>query len=85
MIWIYYAIAGIIIGFIARAVVPGRQNLNILWTGALGLAGMMIGAVVGTVIPPDNSGVPWILGIICAIGLLIVLERTNLLARFTSS
>ena len=85
MIWIYYAIAGIVIGFIARAVVPGRQKLNLLWTGALGLAGMMIGAVVGTVIPPDNNGVPWILGIICAIGLLIVLDRTNLLTRFTSS
>lgn len=75
-------IAGAIIGYIARAVVPGKQNLSTGWTIGLGVAGMWIGQIVGRVIPPDNEGVPWILGTLCAIGLLVGLIKTGYINKF---
>ena len=78
-------IAGAIIGFIARAIVPGKQDLSIGWTAGLGIAGMWIGQIVGRIIPPDNEGVPWILGTIGAVGLLFGLIKTGYINRFTNS
>ena len=78
-------IAGAIIGFIARAIVPGKQDLSIGWTVGLGIAGMWIGQIVGRIIPPDNEGVPWILGTISAVGLLFGLIKTGYINRFTNS
>ena len=78
-------IAGAIIGFIARAIVPGKQDLSIGWTAGLGIAGMWIGQIVGRIIPPDNEGVPWILGTISAVGLLFGLIKTGYINRFTNS
>lgn len=78
-------IAGAIIGFVARAIVPGKQDLSIGWTVGLGVAGMWIGQIVGRIIPPDNEGVPWILGTICAVGLLFGLIKTGYINRFTKT
>jgi uncharacterized membrane protein YeaQ/YmgE (transglycosylase-associated protein family) len=78
-------IAGGIIGFIARALVPGEQKLSVPLTVGLGMAGMVLGNVVGRIIPPDNEGVPWILGTICAIGLLVALIKTGYLAKLTNN
>ena len=75
-------IAGAIIGFIARAVLPGKQDLSVGWTVGLGIAGMTIGNIVGRIIPPENEGVPWILGTLSAVGLLFWLSRSGNLARF---
>jgi uncharacterized membrane protein YeaQ/YmgE (transglycosylase-associated protein family) len=76
-------IAGGIIGFVARAILPGKQDMSIPMTVGLGIAGMVIGNIVGRVIPPDNEGVPWILGTICAVGILFVLGRTGNLSKVT--
>ena len=78
-------IAGAIIGFIARAIVPGKQDLSLGWTAGLGIAGMWIGQIVGRIIPPDNEGVPWILGTVGAVGLLFGLIKTGYINRFTNS
>jgi len=76
-------IAGAIIGFIARAIVPGEQNLSLGWTAGLGIAGMWIGQILGRIITPDNDGVPWIAGTIGAVGLLFALIKTGYINRFT--
>lgn len=78
-------IAGAIIGFVARAIVPGKQDLSLGWTAGLGIAGMWLGQIVGRIIPPDNEGVPWILGTVCAVGLLVGLIKTGYINRFTNS
>ncbi len=79
------AIAGAIIGFIARAVVPGEQKLSVPWTIGLGVAGMWIGQIVGRIIPPDNEGVPWILGTLSAIGLLLFLVKSGNLSKIQNT
>ena len=40
-------IVGLIAGFIARAVVPGRQNLSIGMTLLLGIVGSFVGGFLG--------------------------------------
>ena len=78
-------IVGAIIGFIARAIVPGKQDLSLPMTAGLGIVGMLLGQIVGRVITPDNEGVPWIAGTLCAVVVLFALVRTGNLSRFTRS
>jgi uncharacterized membrane protein YeaQ/YmgE (transglycosylase-associated protein family) len=78
-------IAGGIIGFVARALVPGKQDLSIPMTVGLGIVGMLLGQIVGRLITPDNEGVPWIAGTLCAVAVLFFLVRSGNLARFTQS
>ena len=40
-------IVGLIAGFVARAVVPGRQNLSIGMTLLLGIVGSFVGGLLG--------------------------------------
>ncbi len=78
-------IAGGIIGLLARAIVPGKQDLSLMMTVGLGIVGMLLGQIVGRLITPDNEGVPWIAGILCAVVVLYGLARTGYLSKFTQS
>jgi uncharacterized membrane protein YeaQ/YmgE (transglycosylase-associated protein family) len=42
-----FLIFGLIIGLIARAVYPGRQNMGWLATAILGMVGSVVGGLVG--------------------------------------
>ncbi len=69
-------IVGLIAGFVARAVVPGRQHLGVLKTIILGIIGSFVGGFLGFVIfqhdPMDGFFQP--AGIIGSIiGAIIVL------------
>ena len=77
-------IAGGIIGFIARAIVPGKQDLSVPMTVGLGIVGMLLGQIVGRVITPDNEGVPWIAGILCAVAVLFAVVRTGNLSKVSN-
>jgi uncharacterized membrane protein YeaQ/YmgE (transglycosylase-associated protein family) len=39
-------ILGFVAGFLARALLPGKQDLNWIWTLALGLGGAIIGYLI---------------------------------------
>ena len=66
-------IIGIVIGVIARLVLPGRQRIGMLMTVLLGIGGALIGGIVASAI---GTGGIWelniigtIVGIIAAAGL----------------
>src|SRR2546430_15909990 len=44
---IWYIIVGFIVGLIARAIMPGAQHLGFIMTTVLGIAGSIIGGLVG--------------------------------------
>lgn len=46
MSWILFILFGLVIGLLARALVPGRQKLGILWTIGLGIGGALLGGLV---------------------------------------
>ena len=43
--WIVW---GLFVGAIARAIVPGRQSIGLLWTLMLGVLGSIVGGLVAT-------------------------------------
>jgi uncharacterized membrane protein YeaQ/YmgE (transglycosylase-associated protein family) len=67
---ITYALAGLVIGAIARLLMPGRQDLSIVATILLGAVAAIIGGLLWEAIFPDNDGIAWIGSIIVAVLLL---------------
>jgi len=47
---ILFVLFGIVAGFLARAIMPGRQSMGIVMTGLLGIAGSFVGGFVGSLI-----------------------------------
>ena len=65
MSFIWAIIAGLIIGLIARAVLPGRQNIPLWLTIVLGVLGAVVGnAIASAVGVRDTDGIDWIRHII---------------------
>jgi len=73
-----FLIAGLIIGALARLIKPGKQNLGILATLALGLVGSLIGGVIasffGTGSIWELNVLGFILAVIAAVRLIGVAE-----------
>jgi uncharacterized membrane protein YeaQ/YmgE (transglycosylase-associated protein family) len=73
-----FLVAGLIIGALARLIVPGKQNLGILATLALGLVGSIIGGLIAQAF---NKGDIWelnvtgfVLAVVAAVLLIGVAE-----------
>jgi uncharacterized membrane protein YeaQ/YmgE (transglycosylase-associated protein family) len=45
-----FILFGLVIGLVARAIMPGRQSMGLLATTLLGMAGSFIGGLVGSLI-----------------------------------
>ncbi len=52
---IWLILLGLIVGLIARAVVPGRQPMGWIATAALGIVGSYVGGTLGSVIFPPHK------------------------------
>lgn len=52
MLWMIltWLVFGLVVGLIARLLVPGKQSLGILGTVALGIAGSFIGGLLGNLV-----------------------------------
>jgi uncharacterized membrane protein YeaQ/YmgE (transglycosylase-associated protein family) len=77
-----FLVFGLIVGLVARLLLPGRQKIGLLWTLALGVAGSLIG---GTIANAIGSGDIWelnVIGSIAAVASSVVLlaigERAGL-------
>ncbi|MDT0441467.1 GlsB/YeaQ/YmgE family stress response membrane protein [Streptomyces johnsoniae] len=54
-------VIGLIIGALARLVLPGRQRIGILWTMAVGIVAALIGTAIAAGLGVgDTDGVDWI-------------------------
>ncbi|WP_396643331.1 GlsB/YeaQ/YmgE family stress response membrane protein [Microbacterium sp.] len=49
-------VIGLIAGFIARAVVPGKQDMSILMTIILGIVGSFVGGFLGFLLFGQDAG-----------------------------
>ncbi|MDQ6705125.1 MAG: GlsB/YeaQ/YmgE family stress response membrane protein [Acidobacteriota bacterium] len=72
---IWSIIIGFVIGLIARAIMPGAQNLGFIVTTLLGIGGSILGGLVGRLFSKPEPGTPFHpAGIIMSIiGALILL------------
>ena len=79
--WIVF---GLIVGFIARAIYPGRQNMKLASTIALGIGGSIVGGLIAWALgfgdvnrgPFDGAG--WVMSIL---GALIVVWAAGAMTR----
>jgi uncharacterized membrane protein YeaQ/YmgE (transglycosylase-associated protein family) len=77
MSYVWMALVGLIVGFIARAILPGAQQLGLILTAALGIAGSFIagfaGQALGLYQAGQNAG--FIGSVVGAIVLLFVVGK----------
>ncbi len=74
---IFQLIVGLIIGAIARLLLPGKENIAsgvIGWviTALLGIGGSFVGSMIGKQIWKENYAAGWIMSILGAVLLLLV-------------
>ena len=72
---IWLLIGGLIIGALARLVLPGPDPMSWLATLGYGIAGSLIGGVIGRILGLGNLGL--LLGVACAAGLIWYFRRRN--------
>jgi len=80
-IWMF--IVGIIVGAIARFIMPGAVHMGIIMTGILGIAGSIVGGFIARMFSkPAEGAVIHPAGIILSvIGAMVLLFVWNQLAR----
>ena len=73
-----FIIAGLVIGALARLIKPGKQNLGVLPTLLLGLAGSVIGGVIASLLGTGDifelNFLGFIVAVIAAVLLIGVAE-----------
>jgi uncharacterized membrane protein YeaQ/YmgE (transglycosylase-associated protein family) len=52
---ILFILFGLVVGLIARALMPGRQPMGFILTALLGMAGSFIGSYIGGLIQGDGE------------------------------
>ncbi len=72
-----HAIFGLVIGLLARAIMPGRQHMGLILTMILGLVGAWLGGLIGRVTGMYREGHPagWFMALIGALVVLFIYSR----------
>ncbi len=68
-----FLVFGLVVGAVARLIKPGKQNLSILMTLALGVVGSLIGGIVASALGTGKITELNILGAIVAIVAAVLL------------
>ncbi|MCA0244682.1 MAG: GlsB/YeaQ/YmgE family stress response membrane protein [Proteobacteria bacterium] len=77
MHYVWMAIVGLIVGAIARFLLPGEQKMGWILTSLLGIAGSLIAGFIGQAMGWYAPGQPagWIASVIGAIVLLFIVQK----------
>jgi uncharacterized membrane protein YeaQ/YmgE (transglycosylase-associated protein family) len=72
-----HAIFGLIIGLLARAIMPGRQHMGLIMTMILGLVGAWLGGFIGRMTGMYREGHPagWFMALVGALIVLFIYSR----------
>jgi uncharacterized membrane protein YeaQ/YmgE (transglycosylase-associated protein family) len=73
-----WIVVGLIVGAIAKLIMPGRDPGGMIITIGLGIAGAVVGGVIGRALGFYDPGQPagWIMSIVGAIILLVLYRAT---------
>lgn len=72
--YLWIAIVGFVVGLIARALHPGKDNIGIIMTAVLGIGGSFLATYLGQVLGWYKQGdaAGFIMSVIGAIALLVI-------------
>lgn len=77
-----FILLGIIAGFLARAIMPGRQSMGFVMTAVLGMVGSIVGGIIGNLVSGAALFDLHASGIIgSTIGALVVLALVSFAGR----
>lgn len=73
MDWLWAILVGLVLGVIARAVLPGRQGIPLWLTVLFGLLGSVLGNAVATWAGVgDTKGIDWIRHVLQLAGAVVI-------------
>ncbi|MFI6643492.1 GlsB/YeaQ/YmgE family stress response membrane protein [Streptomyces sp. NPDC050504] len=73
MSWLWAIIVGLVLGLIAKAIIPGKQQIPLWLTAVFGILGSVLGNTVATWIGVnDTRGIDWIRHLLQLIGAVAV-------------
>jgi len=79
---IAFILLGIVAGFLARALMPGRQSMGFMATAVLGMAGSFVGGFIGSLLSGDRLFDLHASGLIgSVVGALLVLFLVTVVGR----
>ncbi len=77
-----FIVAGLVIGLLARLLLPGRQKIGLLWTLVLGVVGSVIGGTIANLIGSGDimelNVLGFVFAVIASVVLLSAAERSGL-------
>ena len=73
-----YILVGLVVGVLARLLMPGSDPIGIIGTILVGIVGAVIGGYLWRAVFQNTEGIEWIGSIIVAMTLLWVYRRMSL-------
>ncbi|MGW3660112.1 GlsB/YeaQ/YmgE family stress response membrane protein [Streptomyces sp. NPDC005151] len=78
--WLWAIIVGLVLGLIAKAILPGKQNIPLWLTTIFGIIGSVLGNAVATWIGVnDTKGIDWTRHLLQLIGAVVVVGVGDML------
>jgi uncharacterized membrane protein YeaQ/YmgE (transglycosylase-associated protein family) len=72
---LYFILIGLVVGVVARLLLPGRDPIGIIGTIVVGIIGAIAGGYLWRAIFGDTQGVEWIGSVVIAMALLYLYRR----------
>lgn len=80
-----FIVFGLVVGIVARLLVPGRQELSLVMTVLLGVVGSVVGGIVANALGTGDvfelNFIGAVVAIAASVVLIVIGERTGLLRR----
>ncbi|MFE7353952.1 GlsB/YeaQ/YmgE family stress response membrane protein [Streptomyces sp. NPDC057543] len=78
--WLWAIIVGLVLGLIARAILPGKQSIPLWLTTIFGILGSVLGNTAATWIGVnDTSGIDWTRHLFQLIGAVVIVGVGDIL------
>jgi uncharacterized membrane protein YeaQ/YmgE (transglycosylase-associated protein family) len=71
---VLYALIGLVVGILARFLVPGRDPMGFFGTLIVGVIGAILGGWLAGEVFPETQGVDWLASILVAIVLVLLVR-----------
>ena len=80
-----FIVFGLVVGIVARLIVPGRLEISLAWTILLGVIGSVVGGVVANALGTGGifelNVVGSVVAILASVVLIVIGERTGAIRR----
>ncbi|OEJ27542.1 signal peptidase [Streptomyces agglomeratus] len=80
MSWLWAIIVGLVLGLLAKAIIPGKQQIPLWLTVVFGILGSIAGnAVAAGIGVDDTDGIDWIRHLLQLIGAVVIVGLGDML------